>query len=1024
MRYNNYHKHTMYSNLRTLDCVSKPIEYINRAKELGHTTYFTTEHGYQGNIFEAHTLCNEHGLKCIYGVEAYYVDDVNDKSSRSMHHIILIAMTENARKEINKIMSDANTDGYYYKPRIDLNMLLSLTPTDTVVTTACVAGRMFKDNWEEKFLNPVRNHFGDNFFLEVQAHVDYYQKEYNKKIIEAHRKYGIALIHANDSHYIHPSDAKNRDLFLKAKGIIYEEEGGFILDYPDSDEIFRRYERQGVLTREEAEEALLNTLIFDNAEGIHIDKEFKIPKITKGDSNKVLKKLINEGWAKERHNVPKEKWKEYIRQIRYEYKIIEDCGMADYFILDHYIVEKAVNEYNAVLTRSGRGSAVSFYVNKLLGLTEVDRISAPITLYPTRFMSAERILSSRSLPDIDLNFASVEPVIQASKDILGEDGIYYMIAYKPLQESSAFRLWCKANDMHISEYDDIAKSLEDYENHPDWKQLIEDSKVFRGVVESVAPSPCSFLLSNDKISEIVGLVKVGDVTCCCLDGYNCDVYKYLKNDYLTVMVYQIIDEVYKMIGRPIDDINTLVKNCDDKVWDIYAKGLTTTINQADSDFDKQILKKYCPKNLAELSAYVAAIRPGFASLLNNFVERKPYTTGVKDLDDILEDSFHYLIYQESIMKYLVWLGIEEKGTYDIIKKIAKKKFKEEELKSLKAELLKGWVERVGKEEGFNETWQVVEDAARYSFNASHSLSVAIDSLYGAYLKAHYPLEYFTVTLSLYSGDMERTANLISEMNHFGIELKPIKFRHSNANYNIDKDTNSIYKGVAAVKFCNEEVGNKLYELRDKEFGSFLDLIEVFPGNSRQLEILIKLGYFDCFGKTLKLIKLCDLYNLYGGKKIIKKDKCNLPLDLVQKYATSETAKQYRFDQESMKQLLREFAKMIPDTEIPLRTRLEAEAEYMGYISYVNQKLQNVGFVLGINTKYTPRVQLYMLDTGETIAIKVSKTMYQNQPFDVGNIIKFIAEDKPRNVLVDGKWTKDYSQTERWIKKYVIKQADL
>lgn len=530
MRYNNYHKHTMYSNLRTLDCISKPMDYVNRAKELGHTTYFTTEHGYQGNVFEAYTFCQEHNLKCIYGVEAYYVDDINDKTSRAMYHIILIAMTENARKEINKIMSVANTDGYYYKPRIDLKLLLSLTPSETIITTACIAGRMFKDGWENDFLHPVLNHFKGNFFLEVQAHVDDKQNEYNRKILDVHHKYNIPIIHANDSHYIYQEDAKNRDLFLKAKGIIYEEEGGFVLDYPDSDEIYRRYAEQGVLTEEEVTEALKNTLIFDNAEGINIDKEFKIPKVTNEDSNKVLKRLINEGWAKERHNVPRERWKEYIQQIKYEYKIIEDCGMADYFILDHYIVKKAVNEYDAILTRSGRGSAVSFYVNKLLGLTEVDRISAPITLYPTRFMSAERILSSRSLPDIDLNFSSVDPVIQASKDILGEDGIYYMIAYKPLQESSAFRLWCKANDMHISEYDEVAKNLETYQNDSQWKQLIEDSKVFRGVVESVAPSPCSFLLSNDKISEIVGLVKVGDVTCCCLDGYNCDVYKFLKND--------------------------------------------------------------------------------------------------------------------------------------------------------------------------------------------------------------------------------------------------------------------------------------------------------------------------------------------------------------------------------------------------------------------------------------------------------------------------------------------------------------
>ena len=1017
MRYNNYHKHTMYSNLRTLDCVSKPIDYINRAKELGHTTYFTTEHGYQGNIFEAHTLCQENDLKCIYGVEAYYVDDIEDKSSRAMYHIILIAMTENARREINKIMSTANTDGYYYKPRIDLKLLLSLTPSETVVTTACIAGRMFKEDWEEKFLKPIYNHFKGNLYLEVQSHVDKDQAEYNKKILEVHRQYNIPIIHANDSHYIRPEDAKYRDLFLKAKGIIYEEEGGFCLDYPDSDEIYKRYKAQGVLTEEEVAEALTNTLIFDNAEGIHIDKEFKIPKITEGDSNKVLKKLINEGWAKERHNVPQERWKEYIEQIKYEYKIIEDCGMADYFILDHYIVDKAVKEYDAILTRSGRGSAVSFYVNKLLGLTEVDRINAPITLYPTRFMSAERILSSRSLPDIDLNWADVTPVIQASKDLLGEDGIYYMIAYKPLQESSAFRLWCKAHDMHVSEYDEIAKNLEAYEEDSQWKDLIEGSKIFRGVIESVAPSPCSFLLSNDQISESVGLIKVGDVTCCCLDGYNCDVYKYLKNDYLTVTVYQLVNDTYKLIGRPIDNIDTLIKNCDEKVWDVYAKGMTTTINQADSDYDKQILKKYKPKSLAELSAYVAAIRPGFASLLSNFVDRLPYTTGVKELDDILKDSFHYLMYQESIMKYLVWLGVEEKGTYDIIKKIAKKKFKEEELKELKNQLLAGWVKNVGKEEGFNETWQVVEDAAHYSFNASHSLSVAIDSLYGAYLKAHYPLEYFTVALSLYSDDLDRTANLIAEMPYFNVTLKPIKFRHSRADYNIEKETNSIYKGVQSIKFLNAEVSDKLYEMRHMQFDNFVDFLKVSPLNSRQLDILICLNYFEEFGKTQKLLRIVDLYNTYGGKKQINKDKCKIPHEIILKYAT-ETPAMYKFT--DVDGMLNELIKDIPDADIPLRIRLQSEQEYLGYCSLTIPNNRNLAVILDADFKYSPKVKCYMLATGQQITAKISKKNYTNNPFQNGDVLSIKTEQRPKWKKVGEEWVQDASAGyDTWIISYSV-----
>ena len=372
------------------------------------------------------------------------------------------------------------------------------------------------------------------------------------------------------------------------------------------------------------------------------------------------------------------------------------------------------------------------------------------------------------------------------------------------------------------------------------------------------------------------------------------------------------------------------------------------------------------------------------------------------------------------MKYLVWLGIEEKGTYDIIKKIAKKKFKENELRELKEKLLNGWVQNVGKEDGFNETWQVVEDAAHYSFNASHSLSVAIDSLYGAYLKAHYPLEYFTVALSLYSGDMERTANLISEMNYFGIELKPIKFRHSNADYNIDRETNSIYKGVGAVKYCNADVGNNLYAMKDVQFNSFVDILKVFPGNSRQREILIKLGYFEEFGGSSRLLKICDLYDNYYSKKIIKKDKLNFPVELVQKYAISETEKQYRFDPEAMELLLNEMINDIPNEELPLIERLDAEREYLGYISYVDPKLENAGLVLSVDTKYSPKITVYMLGTGETITYKLQKTLYQKKPFDNGVILKFYAEERQKSRKVDGQWVK-LDEYELWITNYLIKE---
>ena len=1019
MRYNNYHKHTHYSNIRTLDCVSKPEDYIKRAVELGHNTYFTTEHGYQGNIYEAYTLCQQYGLKCVYGVEAYYVDDMHDKSSRSNYHIMLIAMTEKARKEINRIMSLANQEGFYYKPRIDLKCLLSLTPTDTIVTTACVAGRMFKEGWEENFLIPVHNHFGKNFYLEVQDHNERVQILHNKKILEVKKKYGIQIIHANDSHYIKPEDAKYRDLFLRAKGIFYEDESNFILDYPDSDTIINRYVVQGVLSKDQIAEALNNTLIFDNAEGINLDKEFKIPKITKGNSNTALRKIIRDAWLKEKPNIPKERIKEYEEAIYYETKIISDCGMADYFILDHEIIKKAVNEYNAVLTRSGRGSAVSFYVNHLLGLTEIDRLKAPITLYPTRFMSAERILSSRSLPDIDLNFADVEPVIKASKDILGEEGIYYMVAYKPLQESSAFRLWCKANGYHIDEYDEVAKDLENHLEDKKWKQVIEDSKIFRGVVESIAPSPCSFLLLDKPISDEVGLIRVGNmnnyVMCCALDGYNCDVYKYLKNDYLTVKVYEIIDKVYKLIGRPIDNISTLMSNCDDKVWDVYANALTTTINQSDSDFGKQTLKRYKPTSLAEMSAWVAAIRPGFASLLNNFLDRLPYSTGVNELDSILQDSFHYLIYQESIMKFLVWLGIEEKGTYDIIKKIAKKKFKEEELLALKEQLEKGWIKNVGKIEGFAETWQVVEDAAHYSFNASHSLSVAVDSIYGAYLKSHYPLEYFTTVLTLYADDMDRTSKLISELPYFKIKLQPIKFGKSGADYTMDKENNFIYKGIASVKYCNSQIADELLGLSNNNYRSFIDLLkdikEKTSLNTRQLTILTGLNFFSDFGNNKYLLNMIDIYDKFANAKIIAKNKMeSLGISdyLMKKYAGKETKSQYReLDNHG---LIKDLCGKLENKSMNIVEQIKFDMEYLEYTTYTNSDMADFYYIITEFKTYSdatkPVVTLRNIKTGEEIKSRIiSSKTYKTHPFGLYSILR-IDELSYRNKrkLVNNEWT--------------------
>ena len=1028
--YCNYHKHTHLSNISTLDCVVKPEDYMKRAVELGHTEYFTTEHGYQGNIFEAYTLCQKYGLKCIYGAELYYVDDRHEKN-KSNYHLVAIAMTEDGRKQINKIISEANETGYYYKPRVDKELILTLNPKDVVITTACVQSRLFKgEDWLEGFFIPMLRHFGKSLFLEVQDHNETVQKEHNIRILELANKYHVGIIHANDSHYILPEDSVYRDLFLKAKGLDYGDENTFVLDYPDEETIKERYRVQGVLTEDQINEALENTLIFKNSTGITLDKEFKIPKVTGKDesSDKVLQQIINQAWKKEKEKIPKEFHSEYIKEIKYEYGMIEKCGMSDYFILDYKIAKKAIEEYGGVLTHTGRGSGVSFYINKLLGLTEVDRIWCPVKLYPTRFLSDTRILASRSLPDIDQNWADVSAPIKASQDYLGVDGIRQMVSFKPMQVSSAFRLWCKAKGMSINEYDEIAKNLGDdehyYDNDEQWKDLVEGSKHFRGVVESIAPSPCSYLLYDKPISEEIGLIAIGSkenkVMCCVLDGYNCDCYKYLKNDYLIVTVWDIIDKVYKKIGKPIDEIKELLPKCDEKVWRLFADGITATINQFDSDFAKGVIKSYKPHSFEEISATVAALRPGFAQNLDNFKNRKPYTTGVPELDDLLKDSFHYLMYQESIMTYLSWLGIPEKETYDIIKKVSKKKFKPEELAELKSRLAKGWETKVGNISLFERTWQDVENSAKYSFNASHSVSVGLDGIYGAYLKQHYTFEYYSTVFEIYSGDIDKTTALTNELPYFGIELKLPKFRVSGLHYEYDKEKRCIYKNIQSIKFLNETVAEALYNMRDQTFNSFLDFLKVNPCNSKQTEILIALDFFEEFGKSGRLMQIFKFYQDRFGDKFkgtIKKDSNPYPVEIISKYS-KETEKQYKITDEVG--FCNEIIAAIPDEELSIKERLDAQSEYLGYLTYTNEKAQNWAYILDIDTKYSPKFTVYLLDTGKTVTIKMQKKQFTDSELKPKQIIKYISDNKPKRKLVDGHWTES-EETEEWFVAYKIFQ---
>lgn len=1004
----------------TLDCVVKNIDYIKRSLELGCKNYFTTQHGWTGKFLEAYDLCKQNGLKMVYGAELYMVKDRTEKDN-SNYHVILIAKNQDGFYELNSIMSESNRSGFYYKPRIDIELLKQLNPNNFFITSACVAGFLRPGDDMKELFEAVYNHFGKNFFLEVQNHSFDIQIQHNKNMLLLKQYYDMQLIHANDSHYIYPEQAQDRIKFLNGKGMNYGDEDSFILDFPDYDTIVERYKKQGLLSGWQIQEALDNTLIFDECEELYFDKEIKMPTIypgyTQEEKNHELAKHLSEKWEQEKEHVDKARWKEYQEGIAYEYKIVKDTNMADYFLFNEKMVELAKNKYGGILSKTGRGSAVSFYINKLLGFTEIDRFVAPVPLYPTRFMSTARILETRSLPDIDQNWADVSAPIAASKELLGEDGIYYMYALGTMKESSAFRNLCRAYNIPMDEYNEVGKNLDSYRNDKKWKPIIDEAQKYIGTIESISPSPCSFVLSNKPLSKELSLIRVGNELCACIDGYTSDVWKYLKNDYLTVTIWKIISNFYKLINEPIPNIRELLQKVDDETWNLYEDGITATLNQADTDISTSMLKRYKPKSDAEMSAFVAAIRPGFASLVNTFLDRKPYSTGVKEIDELLQPSYHFMLYQESIMAFLVWCGMEEDHTYDIIKKISKKKFTPEAKESLRLELLEGYQKNLGTQEGFNEVWQVVDDAARYSFNAAHAVSVAYDSIYGAEAKEHHPLEYYTVVLNQYQSDNEKTSRIISELDYFGIHIENIKFGKSKNEYTFDRDTNTIYKSISSIKYCNEIMANELYELaQNNSYDNFIDLLVDIKSktsvNARQLQILTILNFFSDFGNNKKLLQIIDLFErLYGRKQIKKSDykALNINMDLFDGCYETETPKMYKGLH--MDIYIKRVSDAIENTSLSIKEQIKYEQEYLEYIIYTNPKApKNMFYVVECKfykDKTKPYLVLYNLRTGDTLKTKItSGKKFVEKPFLQGNVLNVLEfKEKNKMKMIAGTWTK-------------------
>lgn len=1060
--FENYHCHKDFSNPTIADSGESIENYADRCHELKAKCLFSGEHGNQGNHFHVYTVAEKEKLKYRHSTEAYWVKDRHEKD-RTNCHIVLVAKNAEGRRDINYALSMANIDGYYYRPRIDLELLMNIPKDNVIVTSACIAGWWY-DDASDVWLK-IHEHFQDNFFFEVQTNNTDPQKKLNERILRLSEKNGIDIIAGLDSHYINDVGEVKRDQILKYKKVTYPEEQGWFMDYPDMLTGLERFANQNVLDEKLALRAFMNTNVFVNeCEEIVLDRSFKIPSMYKDKTYKEKCKIymndLNKAYSKE-----KIKSKDRADGIRYEAKEVMSSGVVDYFLTSKKIVEDAINNEGGILTTTSRGSAASYITNKLIGLTTVDRFNSDIPIYPERFLTKERV-DAGMMPDIDLNISDQEPFITATKKLLGEYGCMPLMAVEKLKKKAAWQLYAGANDVepamatqiskYIDKYEDALKYAEEEEKEfinvedyiPEkYIDLFRKSNDYQGITINLKVHACGNLIFDGDIRREVGLITAISKTtgkrtlCACVEGGVLDDFGYVKEDFLIVDSVSLIHKCFKAIGREVpsfEELREMIKD-DKPTWDIYEKGITCCVNQCEKASTTNKVKKYKPKTLAELSAFIAAIRPGFASLLNRFLNRSEYTTGEEKIDELLNDTAHFMLYQESIMKVLSFLGMKMGDTYGVIKSISKKKLKGEKKEKLLIELKKDWENEFGNLDNFSNVWSVIEDSARYAFNSPHAYSMAGDSAYIAWFKAHYTSTFYEVAINHYQqkNKKDKINALIEEsIKFYGYNLGDYKFCNDNRTVTVDEKNKLIYPNLSSVKGFGEGVVNTLYKLGLKEYSSFIDVLTALTSNSINKTIinkLIRINYFDNYGDVNTLLQITMYFDLINGIKQISKEKAiknNIPFECLKKYG-HETEKQ--FNKIDYVGLLNELVSNIEYKELSLKEKIDNQHEILGIINIVdpetNKRMYYVSELEELKT--VTNITLYEIYSGKTRQVKMWTNQYNKEPFDETDILYIISLEKknkkePTGEINPETGKKIYADVpdkfEYWLKKFIVKES--
>ena len=880
MNFTHLHVHTEYS---LLDGSNKIQEYVNRVRELGMDSAAITDHGVMYGVIDFYRAARAAGINPILGCEVYVApgsrfDREIGSGDDRYYHLVLLAENNQGYANLMKIVSKSFVEGFYYKPRVDLQ-LLEKYHEGLIALSACLAGEVVRfltrGMYEDAKAAALRYQdiFGKgNFFLELQDHGIPEQQNVNQQLLKMHRETGIELVATNDVHYTLAEDAQPHDVLLclqTGKKLSDENRmrydgGQYYVKSPEEMERLFPY----------ATEALENT--HKIAERCHVEIEFGVTKLPKFDvpegytSWEYLNELCFKG-LEERYQPVTEELKE---RLNYELSTIKNMGYVDYFLIVWDFIRYARD--HDIMVGPGRGSAAGSLVAYTLGITQLDPIRYDLLF--ERFLNPERV----SMPDIDVDFCFErrQEVIDYVRRKYGDDCVVQIVTFGTLAARGVIRDVGRVMDLPYAQVDTIAKMIpqelnitidkalkmnpelkKTYEDQPEIHDLIDTARRLEGLPRHTSMHAAGVVISQKDVSEYVPLSRAQDgsivtqFTMTTLEELGL-----LKMDFLGLRTLTVIQNAVHLIEQDTGvhlDMQQIDYN-DKKVLDSLGTGRSDGVFQLESAGMKNFMKELKPQSLEDVIAGISLYRPGPMDFIPQYIRGKNHPDTIQydcpQLEPILKPTYGCIVYQEQVMQIVRNLAGYTLGRSDLVRRAMSKKkaaVMEKERQNFvygnEAEGVPGCIANGISEQVANKIYDEMIDFAKYAFNKSHAAAYAVVSYQTAFLKYYYPVEFMAALMTSVIEMPNKVAEYIQVCRQMGISILPPDVNCGIYGFSVDHG--AIRYGLSAIKSVGRPVINALVEEREKNgtYRSLKDFIERLTGivNKRAIENFIKAGALDC-----------------------------------------------------------------------------------------------------------------------------------------------------------------------------------